>query len=345
MNPKIKTFLERYQKDGLVFKSCDTYIVALQKLKDTITNEDRKVHNKNRAIYRGNKFRVIDIVSKVDLAFTLTHDEEKKEITEVNSDFTDNFVYIKNEIVECKNYKNTKNVYAPGIHYYTLWSSAFYHNLYKVLLDKKYENIYTGKDCEWYDDGKLMCESNILNGQNHGIEECWHENGNLRSIETWKNGKKDGVTKVFYENGQQFSELNYIDGHENGPIKFWHENGIVSEIHYYKNGVKHGSQKIWNKKGQLIEHYEYKNGFRYGKSYSYYDNGLLKQEETYNSDGFRNGIYRMWDKNGTLREEITYKNSIKHGPYKIWNAKGRLVKAGMYGNDGNIACTMNPSRK
>jgi len=37
-----RQLLERYQKDGLVFKSCHTYIVVLHKLRDTKTNEERK---------------------------------------------------------------------------------------------------------------------------------------------------------------------------------------------------------------------------------------------------------------------------------------------------------------
>ena len=48
-----------------VFKSCGNYIVVLQKLLDTITNESRSdVSNAMYANYRANKLRVILIINK-----------------------------------------------------------------------------------------------------------------------------------------------------------------------------------------------------------------------------------------------------------------------------------------
>jgi len=52
--------------------------------------------------------------------------DKEKEVIEITSDFTNNFIYRKIKIVECKNFdKNIKNVYGTGIHYYLLWTSAF----------------------------------------------------------------------------------------------------------------------------------------------------------------------------------------------------------------------------
>lgn len=343
MNPEISQLLDNYQKDGLVFKSCNTYIVVLQKLKDTITNEERNVNNKNRAKYRGNIFRVVDIVSKIALAFTIDTDkkQEEYEINEVISDYTNDFIYYKNEIIECKDYNhNTEKVCSTGIHYYLLWSTAFHHNLYKIILDEKYKDIYTGKSYDWYEDGNPLSEINYLNGKQHGIEKEWHSNGNLKSIQTWKNGKLDGITKGYHKNKQQFSELNYIDGNEDGIVKSWHENGTLSEICYYKNGLQHGALKNWNKEGQLIYHFEYKNGFRCGKSLYYFEkNKQVKEEYNYIEDGLLDGIFRKWDINGTLREEINYKRFLKHGPYKYWDKNGKLIEEGDY-NKGSIVYTV-----
>lgn len=348
-----RQLLERYQKDGLVFKSCDTYILVLQKLRDTKTNEARKVHNKNRANYRANKFRVIDIVSKLDESLGIVYvlkeyDEEgkEKELTEITSDYSDSFIYRKNEIVECKNFdKNIDNVCAGGIHYYLLWTSAFQHNLFIILMKLNDYYKYTGKCYHWGNNGKLYSESYYINSKSEGIEETWYDNGNLRSIDNWKNGEKNGITKVYYENGVLFSENNYINGYPDGECKYWHENGELSETVYYKNTYRNGHRKGWNEKGVLKFDCEYKNDRRHGKSVLYYEKNGLPQEEQNYINGILNGISRKWDIHGTLREEVTYTDGIKHGPYKIWNTKGKLVKAGIYGNDGNIACTMNPPKE
>lgn len=42
MDKQIILLLDKYQNEQKVFKSCHTYIVVLEKLKDKITNEMRK---------------------------------------------------------------------------------------------------------------------------------------------------------------------------------------------------------------------------------------------------------------------------------------------------------------
>jgi len=50
-----------------VFKSCGNYLVVLEKLPDTITNESRSdISDHMHAKYRANKLRVILIVNKFD---------------------------------------------------------------------------------------------------------------------------------------------------------------------------------------------------------------------------------------------------------------------------------------
>ena len=50
-----------------VFKSCSRdWIVVLQKLADTITNESRPVVDADCAKFRANKLQVVDIIHKFD---------------------------------------------------------------------------------------------------------------------------------------------------------------------------------------------------------------------------------------------------------------------------------------
>lgn len=112
-------------KVEIVFKSCKNYIVYLQKLYDTITNETRhKVYDKQHAKFRGNKFLVVKIIHKVD----------NTEIDECANTFYENKIikYIKNKIIEEKNYDYNKEIIdSEGIHYFLTEKTAKYFEIPK----------------------------------------------------------------------------------------------------------------------------------------------------------------------------------------------------------------------
>ncbi len=94
------------------YKSCGiNWIVKMEKLPDTITNENRKdVVNKLTAKFRANKLKVTDIFNKFD-------NTKINEIT--NSCFTKQLTYKIGEIVVADNFDpNIDNVCSSGIHYF-----------------------------------------------------------------------------------------------------------------------------------------------------------------------------------------------------------------------------------
>ena len=181
MDKQTILLLDKYQNEKKVFKSCDTYIVVLEKLKDTITNEMRKdIFDIKRAQYRGNKFKVIDIISKVGIKNKKEKENQINNIQEISSDYDSKFVYRKNEIVKCNDYDtNIVQECSSGIHYYLSWNSAYYHRLDKILLEK--DTQYTGKDYLWYYNGKILTETNYVNGKLQGEEKSWHINGKIKT--------------------------------------------------------------------------------------------------------------------------------------------------------------------
>ena len=62
---KLDPYVTKYNDSSYVFKSCSRdWIVVLQKLPDTITNESRSVVDLNCAKFRANKLFVVDIIHK-----------------------------------------------------------------------------------------------------------------------------------------------------------------------------------------------------------------------------------------------------------------------------------------
>ena len=326
-NQNQKQKLDEYQKAGCLFKSCEQYIVVLQKLDDTITNESREVFDKTRAKYRGNKFMVLDIINKYE-------DEDEEEggeatISCVTSDYSSKFVYRKNEIAECEDYnQDNKIVCCSGIHFYLDWTTAFHHNLVRF----KMNNFnYTGKYYEWFDDGRLKFESYYIAGKKNGEEKEWHSTGVLRSHFNYLNDKLCGEAKIFYPSGQLQKECYYIEGGRlEGASKDFHENGTLIELKNFKNGALHGIYKVWDKEGKIDYSCDYKDGDKNGKAYSYFlHTQHVYQEFTY-KNGLLDGVYRIYNIEGQLVKEGNFRNSVKHGPYKIWDENGKLIEEGEY---------------
>ena len=123
-----------------VFKSCGKYIVVLEKLPDTITNESRSnISDPIYAKYRANKLRVVLIINKFDQSDII------KEIE--NTFYHKKIRYEKDKIVEVYDHDMKFNeVYTEGIHYFRTIEQAFYWQLFDFNL------LYTGKYIQWYEE-------------------------------------------------------------------------------------------------------------------------------------------------------------------------------------------------
>lgn len=121
-----------------VYASCKAYIVTLQKLPDTITNEARIHCLKNRlyALYRGSKFLVISINHKIT----------NEEINQISCNHH-NVTFIKGQIVHNKLYDKSHELYTTGIKYYLTKEVAFHKHLTKYVPD------YSGTCYMWQDCG------------------------------------------------------------------------------------------------------------------------------------------------------------------------------------------------
>jgi antitoxin component YwqK of YwqJK toxin-antitoxin module len=249
MLSKCIEFCQQYPAD-IVYKSCGEHIVVLEKLSDTITNENRdNIGEPMHAKFRANKLKVLCIFSKDNPIDQLDFIE--------NTSYTPNIItYRRGETIEIKNFDtNLNEVCAEGIHYFKSLESAYY---YSRPIDKK----YTGGCVYWHDNGQCAAMHNYVDGQLHG--QC----------------------KKFYDSGRIQMECIFKNGKYHGPMTIWDNNGTI-EKRMYVNGLAHGKSASWYKNGRLAHDGEYVNGDLHGKYVMYDMSGKKIKKGVYVNGIFR----------------------------------------------------------
>ena len=98
-----------------------------------------------------------------------------------------------------------------------------------VWYTKDTNQPYSGPVFSLYDNGQLLEELVLKDGEFHGLWKVYYENGQLQLEVTFKDGKEDGPSKEYSKNGQILNEITYKDGILDGPVKLYHENGQLEE--------------------------------------------------------------------------------------------------------------------
>ena len=66
-----------------------------------------------------------------------------------------------------------------------------------------------------------------------------------------------------------------------------------------------------------------------GEAVQFYDNGQLREKETYR-DGTKSGPFERYHKNGILKLKGNFKDGEQDGPWKAYNEKGQLEANNTY---------------
>jgi antitoxin component YwqK of YwqJK toxin-antitoxin module len=196
-----------------VYKSCGNYVVVLEKLDDTRTNESRSnIADPKYAKYRANKLKTILIINKFDPSDVIMEIE--------NSFYAKKVVYRTGEIIEIDDYNyNLNKVCSTGIHYFKTVEKSFFWELLK------FNPKFTGKLIKWYENGNKLIEGEHKEGKREGKWIEWYENGNKLIEGEFKDGKKEGKWIEWRENGNKLIEGEYKEGKQEGKWISWHENG------------------------------------------------------------------------------------------------------------------------
>ena len=225
---KLDSFVAKYNNPLYVFTSCFHYwIVVLQKLPDTITNESRSVANANCATFRANKLLVVNIIHKFN---------QKTRRSIRNSIYADEKIeYIKGKIIKVEDFDtNVNEVHTAGIHYYKTMEVPFYLELQTEI---------DGEWMEWHVDGQKLSKITYKGGKREGESIDWHKNGHMKSKGEYKNGKLEGKYTTWHANGKMQLEAMYKNGKLEGQCTTWYPNGTMVASSMVKDGKN--TEWVW----------------------------------------------------------------------------------------------------
>jgi antitoxin component YwqK of YwqJK toxin-antitoxin module len=233
---KIKTlYPEYFNNDNIVFKSCrKIWIVVMEKLKTTRTTEERIVYNKKYAKFRGDSFKVLKIISKINPSITINMVK--------NSIYKEKTIeYVVNEIVKTEFDDDINNICSAGIHYYLSIEPAFSLEFDFYIKNNKIticEFDLTDKLTEYDDDGHILYTYNVKYGILDNKLKCFGEDEKLITEFSYNNGVLEGKSIYYDKFGNMLREYNYKNNVKHGLHKIFHKNKLMFEEKYIDGELK-----------------------------------------------------------------------------------------------------------
>lgn len=114
---------------------------------------------------------------------------------------------------------------------------------------------------EYYPDGNLKIETQVLDGKAHGIMKIYTPGGALEKVYTYKLGKKEGPAVEYYINGQLRTKTHFKDNKMEGQTIMYYKSGEVYRTTSYVAGKMEGERNSYYKDGSLMAEAKFKNGF------------------------------------------------------------------------------------
>lgn len=223
----------------------------------------------------------------------------------------------------------------------------FYRRNGDLMKEIDYNNgIKNGPTRIYNDSCKLVIEEMYADDVLHGKTKSFYRDTTiLKSIVPYKNGIKEGVAYEFAKDGRIITMTTYDHGfikkkekinrkNALGKQSTWREfypadSSLKREIRY-KNDIYHGYYKEYDRDGKLILALLYIDGIIQENPEeltalelrkTYYENGTVKTEETYNYLGEKEGTSKSFGKRGEIEEARIYSKGVLL-------AKGKLNKKG-----------------
>jgi antitoxin component YwqK of YwqJK toxin-antitoxin module len=175
----------------------EKWLIMLEKLDGTISNENRKsVRNNQYASHKANKLKVLKIINMYD---------SKNVIKTLKADR----IYTIGENIVCSDFVLLPDGNCTsGIMYKNTLDAAFYSVMATIN-----DMSYTGPHKEWFENsGIKLSEGFIKNGLFHGLWTDYYGNGVKRLEGEYENGKKIGTWCAYYENGSIMHRGVYNNG-------------------------------------------------------------------------------------------------------------------------------------
>lgn len=169
------------------------------------------------------------------------------------------------------------------------------------------------------------------NGLKQGFWTKKYKNGVTAYELTFKNDKPVGNYKRCHENGKLNAFLVYDDEGKWANAKMYDEDGILIAEGKYNGKLKEG-QWIYSDKGKKVAEETYKNGKKTGVSKTFFENGNISEEKTWEND-VEDGAWRQYYLNSKKRLETRIDKGVRNSVYYLYYPNGMLEIRGQYKND------------
>lgn len=121
----------------------------------------------------------------------------------------------------------------------------------------KDQNPFSGQYKEYYDNGQVKQDMNLVNGKIDGKVTLWYRTGTVKETRMFKTGLRDGLWVSFNEQEKKTGEASYRDDQKDGPWKIWDENGVLRYEMYYRKGQKSGLWIMYDESGNKTSEKRY----------------------------------------------------------------------------------------
>ena len=97
----------------------------------------------------------------------------------------------------------------------------------------------------------LMCLYPMVNDAENseaikdGTVDEYYDNGRLLSQTNYKDGLVNGTRTLYHENGNVFKTVNYVKGLKDGPEKTYYKNSLLKSVIPYHNSVREGEAVVY----------------------------------------------------------------------------------------------------
>jgi len=191
-----------------------------------------------------------------------------------------------------------------------------------LLSEGRYlNNKKTGNWTEYFANGNVKSHREYQEGKTNGKFISFHPNGSISESGTIKNNKWVGEYTFYYPtstNAKHSLTFNE-EGKRHGKQLYYYNTGVLLTEEYFTNG-KGDSSISYTQTGKIFERFypiEYDQGAKMNAGYkistlngrrlSYYDNGKIYREVSY-QNGEQHGIIIVYYENGNKKFQTEYKN-------------------------------------
>lgn len=212
----------------LGYKNCGNCVVTLRI--GEINNENRdEIIDYNHAEFRCKDADVLNI------EFCSWYETNEKVPTKVeNTAIKNKLIYEVDKKVEGDTWDiDINHIFTNGIHYCKNKLDAEFYNMWN-----RQNTNYTGNVKEYFYNGRLHLNYNLINGIKNGNVIEYYTNGNKSEESNYKNGKRNGECIIYYSNGNIMQKCTYVDGLIQGINISYNDLGNITSEDFYVDGYK-----------------------------------------------------------------------------------------------------------